>query len=147
MPMRIGELAAKAAVNVQTVRFYERRGILAAPPRSESGYRCYDERDLEALCFIRRSQELGFALSEISQLLPLHRSIAKSPVGQPGRPRQMHEMAALARCRLAQVEHKLRLLNTMRRQLRWFIGRLETDFPAKCLAPGTRTARSKPRAL
>src|SRR5271165_5420354 len=48
--MTIGELAAKAAVNIQTVRFYERRGILPEPPRSGSGYRCYDKSDLETLC-------------------------------------------------------------------------------------------------
>jgi DNA-binding transcriptional MerR regulator len=47
--MRIGELAAKAAVSVQTVRFYERKGILEGPPRSNSGYRCYGESDLEIL--------------------------------------------------------------------------------------------------
>jgi len=47
--MRIGEFAAKAAVSVQTIRFYERKGILEGPPRSNSGYRCYGESDLETL--------------------------------------------------------------------------------------------------
>jgi DNA-binding transcriptional MerR regulator len=140
--MRIGELAAKAAVNIQTVRFYERRGILQEPPRSGSGYRCYSERDLDALCFIRQSQELGFTLQEISQLLPLHSSVAssvassvgKSSSPRGGRPREMKAMAAVARCRLGQVEQKLRLLRTMRAQLQTFIAQLEASGPVKCLA-------------
>jgi MerR family copper efflux transcriptional regulator len=136
--MRIGELAAKAAVNIQTVRFYERRGILQEPPRSRSGYRCYREHDLDTLCFIRQSQELGFTLQEISQLLPLHRSVAKSSSAKVERPREMKAMAIVARCRLGQVEQKLRLLKTMRGQLRTFIDRLEATGPVKCLAPPPR---------
>jgi MerR family mercuric resistance operon transcriptional regulator len=140
--MRIGELAAKAAVNIQTVRFYERRGILQEPPRSGSGYRCYGEHDLDTLCFIRQSQELGFTLQEISQLLPLHRSVAKSSVAKlssskSGRPSEMKAMAAVARCRLGQVEQKLRLLKTMRAQLQAFIAQLEASGPVKCLAPAS----------
>jgi len=136
--MTIGELAAKAAVNIQTVRFYERKGILPEPPRSGSGYRCYDKSDLETLCFIRRSQELGFTLQEISQLLPLHRSVARLPSPesrtQKQRPREMQQMAGVARRRLQQVEQKLRLLKTMRSQLLTFIDQLETA-PLKCFAP------------
>ncbi|MFY9844280.1 MAG: MerR family transcriptional regulator [Terriglobales bacterium] len=136
--MTIGELAAKAAVNIQTVRFYERRGILPEPLRSGSGYRCYDKNDLEALCFIRRSQELGFTLQEISQLLPLHRTVARLPSlkdrTQKQRPREMQQMAGVARRRLQQVEQKLRLLKTMRGQLLTFIAQLETA-PLQCFAP------------
>jgi MerR family mercuric resistance operon transcriptional regulator len=135
--MRIGELAAKATVNIQTVRFYERRGLLQEPPRSGSGYRCYGEHDLDTLCFIRQSQELGFTLQEISQLLPLHRSVAKSSSPKSGRPREMKAMAMVARCRLGQVEQKLRLLKTMRAQLQTFIAQLEASGPVKCLAPAT----------
>jgi DNA-binding transcriptional MerR regulator len=109
--IRIGELAAKAAVNIQTVRFYERRGILVEPERSNSGYRCCGESDLETLCFIRRSQELGFTLHEISQLLPLHRTITNlsSSKRSGPRPREMRAMAQVARCRLGQLEQILRL--------------------------------------
>jgi DNA-binding transcriptional MerR regulator len=148
--MRIGELAAKAAVNIQTVRFYERRGILQEPPRSGSGYRCYGDGDLETLCFVRRSQELGFTLHEISQLLPLHRSIAHlpSPKGPnlARRPREMRAMAALARRRLEQVDEKLRSLKTMRAQLLTFITQLETIAPIRCLAPRTQPAGKKRRS-
>ncbi len=141
--MRIGELAARAAVNIQTVRFYERRGILQAPPRSGAGYRCFGEGDLETLCFIRRSQELGFSLQEISQLLPLHRSVAKLSCPKDPRPREMQAMAVVANHRLAQVEQKLKLLKTMRAQLLSFIMQLETIMPIKCLAPVMQPAKKK----
>ena len=69
--MRIGEFARKAGVNVQTVRYYERRGLLPEPERRESDYREYTSDCLERLHFIRRTQELGFTLSEIEELLAL----------------------------------------------------------------------------
>jgi MerR family mercuric resistance operon transcriptional regulator len=147
--MRISELADKAAVNIQTVRFYERRGLLQEPPRSGSGYRCYASRDLETLRFIRRSQELGFTLNEISQLLPLHRSVASMPSSRNQGARQVQAMAVTARRRLEQVEQKLRMLKTMRAQLTTFITRLETLAPTKCLAPEMSLANPKqtcPRA-
>jgi Hg(II)-responsive transcriptional regulator len=69
--MMIGELAERAGVNVQTVRYYERRGLLPEPCRTSSGYRSYTDRTLDRLRFIRRAQELGFTLSEIEELLVL----------------------------------------------------------------------------
>jgi DNA-binding transcriptional MerR regulator len=141
--MRIGELAAKAAVNIQTVRYYERRGILPDPPRSLSGYRHYGESDLETLHFIRRSKELGFTLDEISQLLPLHRSVANMPSSRRPRVREVQAMAVAARYRLDQVEQKLQTLKAIRTQLMTFITRLETLAPTKCLAPEMQTANRK----
>lgn len=69
--MPIGELARRAGVNVQTVRYYERRGLLEEPARRESGYRTYADATLDRLRFIRRAQELGFTLTEIGELLAL----------------------------------------------------------------------------
>lgn len=69
--MRIGEFARRAEVNVQTVRYYERRGLLPEPERSPAGYREYTPKLLERLQFIRRAQELGFTLNEIDDLLAL----------------------------------------------------------------------------
>jgi Hg(II)-responsive transcriptional regulator len=69
--MTIGELARRARVNVQTVRYYERRGLLPEPDRTPSGYREYTDATLDRLRFIRRAQELGFTLSEIGELLVL----------------------------------------------------------------------------
>jgi DNA-binding transcriptional MerR regulator len=62
--MPIGDLARKAAVNIQTIRFYEREGLLPVPSRNRSGYRRYESGDLERVTFIKRNQELGFTLEE-----------------------------------------------------------------------------------
>jgi MerR family mercuric resistance operon transcriptional regulator len=69
--VKIGELARGAGVNVQTVRYYERRGLLDEPRRRESGYREYPADTVARLRFIRRAQELGFTLAEIGDLLAL----------------------------------------------------------------------------
>jgi DNA-binding transcriptional MerR regulator len=69
--MRIGEIAARAAVNVQTLRYYERRGLLAPPARRASGYRDFDSAAVERVRFIRHAQQLGFTLGEITELLAL----------------------------------------------------------------------------
>ena len=66
-----GQLAQKAHVNVETIRYYERRRLLPEPPRRESGYRQYSQEDVTRIRFIRRAQELGFSLTEISELLDL----------------------------------------------------------------------------
>lgn len=70
----IGRLATKAGVNLETVRFYERRGLLPKPPRSTSGYRLFPPEAAQRLRFIRRAQELGFSLKEIWELLSLRLS-------------------------------------------------------------------------
>lgn len=67
--MTIGALARAAGVNIETVRYYERRGLLAPPARSGSGYRQYDDDALWRLRFVARAKRLGFTLSEIGELL------------------------------------------------------------------------------
>jgi DNA-binding transcriptional MerR regulator len=67
--MQIATLAKHGVVTVQTVRFYERRGLLRDPQRKESGYRVYGEEDLRRLRFIRQAKSLGFSLDEIRQFL------------------------------------------------------------------------------
>lgn len=69
--MKSGDLARAAGVNVQTLRYYERRGLLPAPERTGSGYRDYDVGDLRRLRFILRAKEQGFTLSEVGELLDL----------------------------------------------------------------------------
>jgi Hg(II)-responsive transcriptional regulator len=76
--MRIGEIAAKAGVNVQTLRYYERRGLLLASSRRASGYREYSAADVQRVCFIRRAQDLGFTLQEIAALLTLQTESTRS---------------------------------------------------------------------
>lgn len=67
--MRIGELAAQAACDVQTVRFYEREGLLEEPKREASGYRNYEDKHLTRLNFIRHCRSLDISLPEVKQLL------------------------------------------------------------------------------
>ena len=69
--MRTSELAARAAVNPQTLRYYERRGLLAEPVRSPGGYRAYPDAAVRRVRFIKRAQELGFRLAEVETLLDL----------------------------------------------------------------------------
>src|SRR5229473_978214 len=69
--LSIGQVARKAGVGVETVRYYEREGLLEEPPRRASGYRQYSEQVVTRLHFIKRAQQLGFSLKEISELLLL----------------------------------------------------------------------------
>lgn len=72
--MKIGQLAQRAGVNIDTVRYYEREGLLPKPERLSSGYRIYAESDVKRLRFVRRAKALGFTLPEIGELLELSRS-------------------------------------------------------------------------
>jgi DNA-binding transcriptional MerR regulator len=76
--MRIGQLAAEANVNIQTLRYYERRGLLSPPERLASRYRVYSQSAVQRVRFIRRAQELGFTLQEIGDLLTLWSDSARS---------------------------------------------------------------------
>lgn len=69
--LTIGEVATRAEVHIETIRYYERRGLVPAPPRSESGYRQYALDTVVRVKFIMRAQELGFSLKEIGELLSL----------------------------------------------------------------------------
>jgi Hg(II)-responsive transcriptional regulator len=106
--MQIGELAKSAGVPIDTVRYYERQGILPAPRRRPSGYRNYDEDDVARLRFIRRAKALGFKLEEIHDLLAL--------TGRRGR--SMTRVKTAATAKLADVELKLAELTRVRDGLR-----------------------------
>ena len=69
--LSISELAKRANVNIETIRYYERRGLLAEPPRNKSGHRRYTTEALERTEFIKRCQSLGFSLKEIQDILEL----------------------------------------------------------------------------
>ena len=75
--MRIGELAKSVAVNVETVRYYQRIGLLELPEKPYGGMRSYNDDDLQRLRFIRRAQQLGFSLEDIRELLELSSSDCK----------------------------------------------------------------------
>lgn len=69
--MKIGELSSASGLSVDTIRFYEKQGLIPAPRRTESNYRMYDPATPRRLAFIRKARDLGFTLSEIGQLLAL----------------------------------------------------------------------------
>jgi len=69
--MQTHEVAEQAGVNTQTLRYYERRGLLTKPPRSPAGYRDYPTSAVDVLRFVKRAQELGFSLAEVEELLAL----------------------------------------------------------------------------
>ena len=71
MALTIGEVAKRSGIGLETVRFYERKGLIEEPPRTDSGYRQYPEYVVARLRFIRRAKELGFSLKEISELFSL----------------------------------------------------------------------------
>lgn len=101
--MRIGEVAEAADVNVQTVRYYERRGLLEDPPRTAAGYRQYQPEVVHRIRFIRHAQDLGFTLNEIDELLELR-------VDEPGRCSQVE---ARARAKRDEVRRKISELERM----------------------------------
>ena len=115
--MRIGEMAKQAGLNIQSIRFYERKGLLQEPPRTASGYRSYNERHLETIRFIKRGQSLGFTLHEVGQLLELHRSLEGSPlvVTRKKPSRSSERLVQLARERLNAIEEKIEILEHNRR--------------------------------
>jgi Hg(II)-responsive transcriptional regulator len=105
--MKIGEVAARAGVNPQTLRYYERRGLLREPDRSQSGYRSYSPDAVRVVRFVKHAQELGFTLSDIDELLQL-------AAGEPGTCRAVR---ALAKTKLAELDRKIAMLRAMRRSL------------------------------
>jgi MerR family mercuric resistance operon transcriptional regulator len=70
-PLLIGELSDRTGVKIETIRYYEKIGLLPAPPRTQARHRAYDERHARRLAFVRRSRELGFSLGDVRMLLEL----------------------------------------------------------------------------
>lgn len=119
--MRIGELAVRAAVNIQTVRYYERRGILGTPRRTENGHRIYDAESVRVLQFIKRAQALGFSLAEITGLLRLRRLTSPRPATQ-----------RLAMRRLEDIDSRIAQLTAMRGALAALVDTCRHGLPGAC---------------
>jgi MerR family copper efflux transcriptional regulator len=126
--MTIGELATAAQVGVETVRYYERKGILPEPARTASGYRQYTDDDLWRLNFIRRGKSLGFALREISELLGLgeHRSVV--------------EVRRVTEARLTRVNDDLAQLEQRRDDLRRLLATCDGGQDVDCTSLMPREA-------
>lgn len=112
--MRSGELAKRVGVNVETLRFYEREGLLPQPARTRSGYRQYEKRDLERVRLIRSCQEIGFTLREVKEVLELHHVLASAERAERLKPRAQARLLAAANRRLALIDEKLRTLLKVR---------------------------------
>jgi len=115
--MRIGELSARAGVNVQTIRFYEREKLLRKPVRTASGYRTFEEADLERVRFIKDSQQLGFSLKEIKELLEIHESAKSFSGGRQTKPKEWEKAFRIARERLELINQKIEFLKVLKRPL------------------------------
>lgn len=131
--MKTGELARQAGVNIQTIRFYEREGLLESPRRTVAGYRCYDQQDLERLVFIKTCQQLGFTLRDIRALALLHGPLACAAGGRASLV-ERSRIAAIAQDRLRQVDEKLRQLSEMRAHLQSVCDTFRSDSEPRCPA-------------
>lgn len=106
-PLTIGLVARRSGVGVETVRFYEREGLLAKPARTISGYRQFDEQVIARLRFIQRAKELGFTLNEIKELLSLRIDPSTTCA----------DVKLRAETKIADVEAKIESLKRIRRAL------------------------------
>lgn len=119
--LTIGKLAKAAAVNVETIRYYQRRGLLEEPPRPLGGQRHYSAEQIKRVRFIKRAQALGFTLSEIGTLLALDAA------------RVCHDTRALATHKLASIEQKIADLAIMQRVLNDLVRQCDSgDGGAEC---------------
>jgi MerR family copper efflux transcriptional regulator len=119
--LTIGRLAELGGVNLETVRYYEREGLLPKPPRTTSGYRIFPPDAARRLRFIKRAQELGFSLGEIRELLSLRM-----------RPGIRHaDVRSRAQAKIVDIEQKIRTLQRMKRVLASLTDRCEACPPSE----------------
>ncbi len=120
--MNIGEAAARSGVSAKAIRYYESIGLIAPAPRTDGGYRSYDETDVAFLRFVRRARDLGFSVEDVSRLLALYRD----------RSRASADVKSIASRQLAAVERKIAALETMGATLRHLIERCHGDERPEC---------------
>ena len=120
--LTIGKLAAAALVNVETIRFYQRRGLLVEPPKVPGGFRYYNDAAIDRVRFVKRAQALGFSLEEILGLLALEQCNACQ---------QTHDAAVR---KLQLVEDRITALKRIRSTLQKLVQQCETG-PAAVSCP------------
>jgi len=135
--VNIGELAQATNTKAETIRYYERIGLLPAPPRTAGNYRDYSPAHVSRLTFTRRARDLGFSIEQIRALLDLADHKEQSCVA----------VDVIAREHLADVKRKLADLSALRRELESMIGQCRHGTIAECrileaLAPDTRRPRT-----
>jgi DNA-binding transcriptional MerR regulator len=125
-PLRSGALAAEAGVSTDTLRYYERHGLLPRPPRDGNGYRRYPASALTRVRVIQRALDAGFTVADLARVLK-----ERDAGGAPCR-----DVLAIARTRLDELDKRIRSLMTLRRELRQVIGGWEKRLEG--LPPGRR---------
>jgi Cu(I)-responsive transcriptional regulator len=120
--LTIGKLAAATGTKVETVRYYERAGLIAAPARTGGNYRSYRPEDLERLRFIRRTRDLGFSLDEVRMLLDMAEQ----------RDRDCGTVDEIATRHLAEIDRKISDLTALRRELAAVISSCAGGTVAEC---------------
>ena len=120
--LAIGDLGKRTGTKVETIRYYERIGLLPEPGRTEGNYRSYDNGHLGRLSFIRRARDLGFSLDQVRELLGL----------ADQRDRSCEAVDVIAGQHLAEVERKLADLSALRDELADLIGRCHRGTVAEC---------------
>jgi MerR family copper efflux transcriptional regulator len=105
--LKIGEVAKRSGIAIETIRFYEREGLLPEPKRQPSGYRQYEHAAIDRLSYIRRAKELGFTLAEIRELLELSAATSEC----------CDHIRQQAEAKVSNIDDKIRSLQKMRRSL------------------------------
>lgn len=109
--LTIGAMAKQAHVRIETLRYYERTGLVASPPRSESNYRLYPQETVRRVQFTKRAQALGFSLKEITDLLAL-RATPETPCA---------DIRTRALAKITAIEEKIRTLHAMKNALQQLV--------------------------
>jgi MerR family mercuric resistance operon transcriptional regulator len=132
--MKIGAAAALSGCHIETIRYYERVGLLPRPARTASGYRTYRPEEVDRLRFISRGRELGFSLEEIRSLLALADDPALS----------CRDVDQLARHHLADIRQRVRELRRIARELERTIASCAGDKRGECAILGALRRRALP---
>jgi len=147
--MRIGELASRAGVNIQTIRFYERCRLLRKPPRTPAGYRVYGEHDLELVVFIRKASHFSFKLKEIRRLVQLYPAMDDCT----GPPPLIHcsaeciaEIARMGEQKLAEYDQQIASLAALRQELVDTLRQISNSAPAPADRAPMKAGPRKERA-
>ncbi|EJL20608.1 MerR family DNA-binding protein [Brevibacillus sp. BC25] len=130
------QVASEANVHMETVRYYEKRGLIAAAPRNKSGYRMFPHQTVTDILFIKRAQEIGFTLEEIKNLLSLYKNDEELPT------QEMHQMALVKveeiNKKISQLQHFKSLLEevTNRPPSMWSLSKEQCPIMQKCAKGG-----------
>jgi MerR family mercuric resistance operon transcriptional regulator len=119
--LKIGQVAKLAGISVETVRFYERQGLLENPPRKKSGYRQYPQEAVSRICFIKKAKEVGFSLKEIKELFLLRLDSTAT----------CENVRSRAEAKICDIEQKIQALQKMKQALADLTAACSGDAPIR----------------